>query len=46
MATESAGADGELRLFGPEMLADPYPTYHRLRATHPVYWAAGSTRGW
>jgi cytochrome P450 len=27
----------ELRFFAPEMLEDPYPTYHRLRATHPVY---------
>jgi len=23
-------------LFGPEMLADPYPTYQKLRSTHPV----------
>src|SRR5262245_2657540 len=26
-------------LFGPEMLADPYPLYHRLRAVDPVYWS-------
>ena len=26
----------ELRLFGPEMLANPYPIYHRLRADQPV----------
>jgi cytochrome P450 len=25
--------------FGPEMLADPYPAYHRLRAFAPVFWA-------
>ena len=25
------------RLFGPEMLADPYPFYHRLRAADPVH---------
>ena len=25
------------RLFGPEMLADPYPAYHRLRRAQPVY---------
>jgi cytochrome P450 len=25
-------------LFGPDMLADPYPTYHRLRAAKPVLW--------
>jgi pimeloyl-[acyl-carrier protein] synthase len=27
-------------LFGPEMLADPYPLYHQLRAVDPVYWSA------
>jgi cytochrome P450 len=27
-----------MKLFGPEMLADPYPVYHRLRADHPVCW--------
>jgi pimeloyl-[acyl-carrier protein] synthase len=26
-------------LFGPEMLADPYPVYHRLRSTDPVHWS-------
>jgi cytochrome P450 len=26
-------------LFGPEMLADPYPIYHRLRAADPVHWS-------
>jgi cytochrome P450 len=25
------------QLFGPEMLADPYPVYQMLRATHPVF---------
>jgi cytochrome P450 len=25
-------------LFGPEMLADPYPIYHRLRQTDAVCW--------
>jgi cytochrome P450 PksS len=24
-------------LFGPEMLADPYPLYHQLRGVDPVY---------
>ena len=24
-------------LFGPEMLADPYPVYDKLRAAHPVF---------
>lgn len=27
-------------LFGPEMLADPYPVYRRLRETDPVHWHA------
>jgi hypothetical protein len=27
----------ETKLFGPEMLADPYPVYHRLRADRPVF---------
>src|SRR5262245_6969694 len=27
------------RLFGPGMLADPYPVYARLRSTDPVHWA-------
>jgi cytochrome P450 len=27
------------KLFGPQMLADPYPYYARLRSTAPVYWA-------
>jgi cytochrome P450 len=27
------------KLFGPEMLADPYPYYARLRSTDPVHWA-------
>jgi cytochrome P450 len=32
-------------LFGPEMLADPYPAYHRLRAVAPVVWAE-AFQGW
>jgi cytochrome P450 len=27
------------KLFGPQMLADPYPFYARLRSRAPVYWA-------
>jgi cytochrome P450 len=27
------------KLFGPKMLADPYPYYARLRSTDPVHWA-------
>ena len=34
MATEMGGT----KLFGPAMLADPYPTYHRLREAQPVSW--------
>ena len=26
------------KLFGPRMLADPYPYYARLRSTAPVFW--------
>ena len=33
------------RLFGPETIANPYPLYHSLRATQPVYWAEGID-GW
>lgn len=35
----------DIALFGPEMLADPYPYYHRLRAADPVYWHA-PLRAW
>ncbi len=38
MATEAGKADGGSKLFGPEMVPDPYPVYHRLRAAHPVFW--------
>jgi cytochrome P450 len=38
MSTESAGASGNTSLFSPALLQDPYPAYHRLRATAPVYW--------
>src|SRR5262245_65193308 len=27
------------KLFGPEMLADPYPYYARLRSADPVHWS-------
>jgi cytochrome P450 len=29
------------QLFGPALLADPYPSYARLRRTDPVHWAEG-----
>jgi len=25
-------------LFGPDMRANPYPVYHRLRAADPIHW--------
>lgn len=28
----------EIALFGPEMLANPYPTYQRLQSEDPVHW--------
>ena len=31
-------AHGEAKLFGPAMLADPYPVYHTLRSDDPVLW--------
>lgn len=37
----TAGATAELslhRLMEPEVLADPYPLFHRLRAEDPVHW--------
>ena len=33
------------QLFGPEMLADPYPFYRRLRETHPVF-RSGELDAW
>src|SRR5262245_10193762 len=30
---------------GPEMLADPYPAYHRLRGFAPVFWVE-ALQGW
>jgi cytochrome P450 len=38
MAQGSEIPSGSFPLFGPDMLADPYPAYHRLRATDPVHW--------
>lgn len=31
-------AQSECPLFTPAMLADPYPTYHQIRAADPVHW--------
>ncbi len=33
------------RLFTPEILANPYPTYHHLRSTDPVHWD-DAARAW
>lgn len=38
MATEAGPALTLSALFEPQMLADPYPLYHRLRADDPVHW--------
>jgi cytochrome P450 len=45
MTTQADRPDGGPPLFGPQMLADPYPTYHRLRAAHPVAWS-GQLDAW
>jgi cytochrome P450 len=39
MASEHLEIDaGAQAFFGPEMLANPYPIYHRMRSTSPVMW--------
>jgi cytochrome P450 len=38
MAQEPDRLAGLPALFGPDMLADPYPVYHRLRSADPVHW--------
>src|SRR4051794_25753869 len=45
MASDQGKTDGGPKLFGPEMLQDPYPVYHRLRAAHPLTWVA-QIHGW
>lgn len=39
MTPATIPAADPIPLFGPEMLADPYPLYHRLRAVDPVHWS-------
>lgn len=39
MNSASSAAADPVPLFGPEMRADPYPLYHRLRELDPVYWS-------
>jgi cytochrome P450 len=43
MAADPAPVDDQTRLFRPDMVPDPYPVYHRLRATDPVYWDSASS---
>lgn len=38
MAAAKGNDLASLPLFGPDMLADPYPVYARLRAEDPVHW--------
>jgi cytochrome P450 len=38
MAPSTGKAADPLHLFGPQMLADPYPVYHQLRSADPVHW--------
>jgi cytochrome P450 len=38
MASSTDPATGAGPLFGPGMVADPYPVYDRLRASDPVHW--------
>ena len=39
MTSNTTLAADPIPLFGPEMLADPYPLYHRLRTVDPVHWS-------
>jgi cytochrome P450 len=38
MSTEAPAAQPAYNLFSPDVLADPYPLYHRMRAEDPVHW--------
>jgi pimeloyl-[acyl-carrier protein] synthase len=40
MTDQEGQGGGAVELFGPDMLADPYTAYARLRATDPVHWYA------
>ncbi|WP_419907490.1 cytochrome P450 [Hoeflea sp.] len=40
-----AQSDGSSRLFGPDMLENPFPVYERLRETQPVYFDE-TLNGW
>src|SRR5262245_9874694 len=39
MRPEMSPTADPVPLFGPEMLADPYPFYQRLRTVDPVHWS-------
>src|SRR5262245_26287933 len=39
MSSNTTTAGDPIPLFGPEMLADPYPLYYRLRTVDPVHWS-------
>ena len=45
MTQEIGTPAGPPRLFGPHMLANPYPIYHMLRSTNPVLWSEAAN-GW
>jgi cytochrome P450 len=39
MNAQTSPASDPVPLFGPEMRADPYPLYQRLRSVDPVHWS-------
>ena len=45
MTQEMGQSAGPARMFGPEMLANPYPVYNLLRSMDPVHWHE-AVNGW
>ena len=45
MTEEKGQSAGPARMFGPEMLANPYPVYNLLRTMDPVHWHE-AVNGW
>jgi cytochrome P450 len=45
MTQEMGKSAGPARMFGPEMLANPYPAYNLLRSMDPVHWQE-AVNGW
>ena len=45
MTEQKGPTTGPARMFGPEMLANPYPVYHLLRSMDPVHWQE-TFQGW